>query len=125
MPGHTAQFLDNTAQEFQEWARRDRNSPSVVIWDVENEMLRVSYDLHLPWVEKLPAFIEALDDTRPFNNSGQGWFGPDQDIHHRHVRYCLHKCRVVDEEIMRRLVDAADHLSLALAEPGKLARLEI
>ena len=72
-------FLKNTEIEFEEWARRDRNSPSVVIWDTENEMLRVSYD-HLPWVEKLPAFIQKLDKTRPFNNSGQGWFSSEQDM---------------------------------------------
>jgi len=74
------EFLARTKLEFEEWARRDRNSPSAVIWDVENEMLRVSYDLHLPWVRKLPAFIRAFDDSRPFNNSGQGWFSPEQDM---------------------------------------------
>ena len=73
-------FLKNTEKEFEEWARRDRNNPSVVIWDVENEMLRVSYELHLPWVKKLRPFIEKFDDTRPFNNSGQGWVSPDQDM---------------------------------------------
>ena len=73
-------FLKNVEKEFEEWARRDRNCPSAVIWDVENEMLRVSYEEHLPWVKQLPAFIEKFDTTRPFNNSGQGWFNPDQDM---------------------------------------------
>ncbi|WP_445737153.1 glycoside hydrolase family 2 protein [Mariniflexile sp.] len=73
-------FLKNMESDFEAWARRDRNSPSVVIWDVENEMLRVSYEQHLPWVKKLDGFIKKFDNTRPFNNSGQGWVNDDQDM---------------------------------------------
>jgi hypothetical protein len=73
-------FLKNIEKDFEAWARRDRNSPSVVIWDLENEMLRVSYEEHLPWVKKLDAFIEKFDDTRPFNNSAQGWVNDEQDM---------------------------------------------
>ena len=79
-------FLKNTEKEFEEWVRRDRNSPSVVIWDVENEMLRISFDLHLPWVSKLPGFIKKLDNTRLINNSGAGWFSPDQDMAWLHMQ---------------------------------------
>jgi hypothetical protein len=73
-------FLKNMEKDFEAWARRDRNSPSVVIWDVENEMLRVSYKEHLSWVKKLDGFIKKFDNTRPFTNSGQGWVDDNQDI---------------------------------------------
>ncbi|MBD5780040.1 hypothetical protein IEN85_11115 [Pelagicoccus sp. NFK12] len=79
-------FLNNTKKEFEEWARRDRNSPSVVIWDVENEMLRYNHELHLPWVSQLPDFIKPFDDTRPINFSGGGWFDPDQDMVSLHMQ---------------------------------------
>lgn len=79
-------FLSNVRQEFEEWARRDRNSPSVVIWDVENEMLRYDYEQHLPWVSQLPGFIERYDQSRPFNFSGGGWFDPDQDMASLHMQ---------------------------------------
>lgn len=79
-------FLKNTEKEFEEWAKRDRNSPSVVIWDVENEMLRYNYELHLPWVSKLPGFIKKYDDTRPFNFSGGGWFSEKQDMASLHMQ---------------------------------------
>lgn len=83
-------FLANTKNEFEEWVRRDRNCPSVVIWDLENEMLRVSYEEHLPWVMKLPKYVLTLDDTRPLNHSGGGWFSPYQDMAWLHMQeqYC-------------------------------------
>ena len=79
-------FLKNVEKEFEEWVKRDRNSPSVVIWDVENEMLRYNYELHLPWVSKLPEFIMKYDNTRPFNFSGGGWFSADQDMISLHMQ---------------------------------------
>lgn len=83
-------FLANTRNEFEEWVRRDRNCPSVVIWDLENEMLRVSFVEHLPWVEKLPEYVLTLDDTRPLNHSGGGWFSPYQHMAWLHMQeqYC-------------------------------------
>ncbi len=79
-------FLKNTEKEFEEWVKRDRNSPSVVIWDVENEMLRYNYEMHLPWVSKLPGFIKKYDTTRPFNFSGAGWFSNQQDMVSLHMQ---------------------------------------
>jgi hypothetical protein len=76
----------NLEQEFEEWVRRDRNCPSVVIWDVENEMLRFNFELHLPWVSKLPGFIKKIDNTRPINYSGAGWFSPEQDMVSLHMQ---------------------------------------
>ncbi len=80
------ELLNNLEQEFEEWVRRDRNCPSVVIWDVENEMLRFNYELHLPWISKLPGFVKKFDDTRPINLSGAGWFSPDQDMVSLHMQ---------------------------------------
>ena len=76
-------FLDNTEQEFGEWVRRDRNHPSVVIWDVENEMVRGNPD-HWTWVQKLDGFASAWDDTRPLEHSGAGWCLGHAPIYHQH-----------------------------------------
>lgn len=80
------ELLNNLELEFEEWVRRDRNCPSVVIWDVENEMLRFNFDLHLPWISKLPGFVKKFDSTRPINYSGAGWFSPDQDMVSLHMQ---------------------------------------
>ncbi len=79
-------LLDNLAIEFEEWIKRDRNCPSVVIWDVENEMLRFGYDLHLGWISNLRGIVETFDDTRPLNYSGAGWFSDDQDMVSLHMQ---------------------------------------
>ncbi len=76
-------FLENTRREFAEWVRRDRNCPSVVIWDVENEQIRMSED-HKPWSMKLDEFVRAHDDTRLIEHSGAGWYDKDQQIIHLH-----------------------------------------
>lgn len=77
------EFLANTEQEFGEWVRRDRNHPSVVIWDVENEMVRGNPD-HWPWVQQLDGYVSALDDTRPIEHSGAGWCLGHAAIYHQH-----------------------------------------
>lgn len=79
-------FLANIQQEFEEWVRRDRNSPSVVIWDVENEMLRIDYEQNIGWVKKLNDFVLQWDTTRPLCNSGAGWFDLDQEMVHLHMQ---------------------------------------
>ncbi len=79
-------FAKNVEQEFKEWVRRDRNSPSVVIWDVENEMLRFNHDVHISWISKLPGYIQQLDTTRPINYSGAGWFSAQQDMVSLHMQ---------------------------------------
>jgi hypothetical protein len=72
--------------EFHEWVMRDRNSPSVVIWDVENEMLRFNRDMAYPWVSLLPGYVRELDTTRPVNYSGAGWFGDEQEMVSLHMQ---------------------------------------
>lgn len=81
-----AEFMANTEREFAEWIRRDRNHPSVVIWDAENEMVRGGGKRdNLPWVLELGTFIRRWDDTRPIAHSGAGWYDPDQDMVHVHM----------------------------------------
>ncbi len=63
--------------------RRDRNHPSVVIWDVENEMVRGNPD-HWPWVQQLDGYVAAHDDTRPIEHSGAGWCLGHAQIYHQH-----------------------------------------
>jgi len=76
-------FLANTRREFAEWIRRDRNSPSVVIWDVENEVLRMGKE-NKPWVKRLEAFARENDDTRLIECSGAGWYDKTMQIAHLH-----------------------------------------
>ena len=57
-----------------------------MIWDIENEMLRFDFDLHLPWISKLPDFVKKYDATRPINLSGAGWFNPNQDMVSLHMQ---------------------------------------
>lgn len=80
------EFLEHTRQEFAEWVRRDRNHPSVVIWDVENEQLRGSKrDEYSRWVMPLDDFVREHDSTRPIEHSGAGWYEPSADIYHVHM----------------------------------------
>ncbi|SEQ77384.1 Glycosyl hydrolases family 2, sugar binding domain [Hyunsoonleella jejuensis] len=79
-------LLNNLEREYEAWVNRDRNCPSVVIWDIENEMLRFDFDLHLSWISKLPEFVTKYDDTRPINLSGAGWFSPNQDMVSLHMQ---------------------------------------
>ena len=80
------ELLSNLEHEYGAWVKRDRNNPSVVIWDIENEMLRFDFDLHLPWISKLPDFVKKYDNTRPINLSGAGWFSPNQDMVSLHMQ---------------------------------------
>ena len=79
-------LLQNTRQEFEEWVRRDRNHPSCVIWDVENEQIRGSgRDKNSDWVLKLDDFVRDFDTTRPIEHSGAGWYEPNCNIFHVHM----------------------------------------
>ena len=80
------ELLNNLQREYEAWVKRDRNCPSVIIWDIENEMLRFDFDLHLPWISKLPEFVTNHDNTRPVNLSGAGWFSPNQDMVSLHMQ---------------------------------------
>lgn len=80
-------FLRNLETEFAAWYWRDVNSPSVVIWDVENELIR---DKRWPeleaWVLKLDDFIRRHDPDAIIQHAGAAWYHPDQQIIHVHMQ---------------------------------------
>jgi hypothetical protein len=76
-------FLDNTKAEFAEWIKRDRNHPSVVLWDAENEMIRNDMK-DWDWTRQLDGFIRPHDDTRPIIHSGAGGCNEEQTVYHVH-----------------------------------------
>ncbi|MDW5288117.1 glycoside hydrolase family 2 protein [Formosa sp. PL04] len=78
-------FAKNIAKEFEEWVKRDRNNPSVVIWDVENEMLRFNFGTY-EWIQYLPDYIKKFDNSRPINYSGAGWFDDEQEMISLHMQ---------------------------------------
>lgn len=75
-------FLKNVEKEFKEWVWRDINSPSVIIWDVENEMLR-SNRINL-WALELDDYVRNIDNTRPIVHSGAGTLIGRSEIYHFH-----------------------------------------
>lgn len=77
-----SRFLENTKKEFEEWVWRDINSPSVIVWDVENEMLR-SNRINL-WALELDAYVRNIDNTRPIAHSGSGTLMGRSEIYHFH-----------------------------------------
>ncbi len=89
-------FLRNSRSEFREWVRRDRNCPSVVIWDSENEIIRDDVAKpNKPMSLILDSYIRENDDTRPIEHSGAGWYAPDQQIVHEHMQE--HYTKIIDE----------------------------
>ncbi len=80
-------LLQHMSAQIDEWYFRDVNSPSVVIWDVENEMLR---DERSPererWVLALDAMLKRHDPALVVQHSGDAWFSPDQEIVHLHMQ---------------------------------------
>lgn len=81
------ELLANMKQQLAEWYRRDANSPSIVIWDVENEMLR---DERTPEAERWVLGLgEAMRDVAPksiVQHSGEAWFDDHQDVIHLHMQ---------------------------------------
>ncbi|MBN2560869.1 MAG: hypothetical protein JXQ75_08065 [Phycisphaerae bacterium] len=78
------EFMENTRAEFAEWVKRDRNSPSVVVWDVENEMVRMGGELAF-W-NRLDGFVREHDATRIITHSGSGDRVDDRfSVNHAHM----------------------------------------
>jgi hypothetical protein len=80
-----SEFIENAKQEFKEWYLRDRNHPSVVLWDIENEMLRCNPQ-NMEWVDELISYFKKLDPSRPVVTSGEGFYEAG-DIYHFHNNY--------------------------------------
>jgi hypothetical protein len=87
-------FAKNIENEFEEWVKRDRNNPSVVIWDVENEMLRFNFETY-KWIQYLPNYIRKNDTTRTINYSGAGWFDDKQEMVSLHMQE--HYTRIIKD----------------------------
>lgn len=80
-------FLRHTEAQFEAWYWRDVNSPSVVIWDVENELLRNGRDSEIKaWVLQLDEFIRRHDPDAIIQHSGAAWYDKDQQIIHVHMQ---------------------------------------
>jgi hypothetical protein len=78
------EFMKNTRVEFAGWIKRDRNSPSVVIWDVENEMVRQGGELGF-W-RQLHDFVLEHDTSRVIIHSGSGDNVDDRlSVNHVHM----------------------------------------
>jgi hypothetical protein len=76
-PTEDPRFWDNAYQHWAEYIRRDRNSPSVVMWSVANEMLHASNSLKVQTRDELAASLKSLmlamkdlDPTRPVVEEG-------------------------------------------------------
>lgn len=81
---YNADFVRRTRGHIEEWVKRDRNHPSVVIWSMENEALTAHCWFPNPGdgaatlaefretMRSLVEVIAALDPSRPINGDGDG-----------------------------------------------------
>ncbi len=68
-------FDDWWRRDLEDFVRRDRNHPSVVIWSIGNEVPGWTNDDQ----KQLVDFVHALDPTRPITQ-GRGYRGPHIDV---------------------------------------------
>jgi len=73
---HEPRFWRNAEQHEKEMILRDRNSPSVVLWSMSNEVLHASgasktpRDQNATNLKKLGLFMKQIDPTRPIVEEG-------------------------------------------------------
>jgi len=91
-------FLDNAKREFRDWFRRDRNHPSVVLWDVENEQVRILPEA-APMIAALVDTLREAGTREPILASGASGFDIG-DVYHLH-------CGPNPTAIIRRWTDGA------------------
>ncbi|HPN84237.1 MAG TPA: glycoside hydrolase family 2 TIM barrel-domain containing protein, partial [Victivallales bacterium] len=81
------EFIRNMELQTEEWYWRDANSPSVVIWDVENELIRGHRTPEREkWVLKLDDFIRKHYPEAIIEHSGAAYYKADQQIIHVHMQ---------------------------------------
>lgn len=76
------ELLTNVKSEFEEWIWRDLNSPSIIVWDAENELMRGSRAND--WPMQLDGIIQKIDTTRPIVHSGSGGLWKKCSMYHLH-----------------------------------------
>jgi len=80
-------FMQNALQELTDWIARDRNHPSVVMWDMENEMIRINIRQQ-PNTRRFLERTRELDPSRLAMTSAAGVF-EDADVYHVHAEQRL------------------------------------
>jgi beta-galactosidase len=71
-------FKDWWARDIDSMVMRDRNHPSVIFWNIGNEVPDVYSAMGVEYSSKLVARIHALDNTRPVTNAIFSWPKEDQ-----------------------------------------------
>ncbi|NQV34901.1 MAG: DUF4982 domain-containing protein [Phycisphaeraceae bacterium] len=62
-------------RDLEDFIKRDRNHPSVVIWSIGNEVRGYTNE----WQKRIVDFVKTMDATRPVTQ-GRGYAGPYIDI---------------------------------------------
>ena len=64
-------------QDVQDWIRRDRNHPSVIMWSIGNEIPEQGSSSGIPIANRLINYVHADDETRPITQAlnNQGFLG--------------------------------------------------
>jgi beta-galactosidase len=68
-------FLKWWQRDLEDFIKRDRNHPSVIIWSIGNEVRGYTHE----WQKRIVEFVKTLDPTRPVTQ-GRGHAGPHIDI---------------------------------------------
>ena len=71
-------FKDWWERDLDSMVERDRNHPSIIFWNIGNEIPDVMSAMGVDYNQKLINAIHALDKTRPVTNAILGWPKPEQ-----------------------------------------------
>ena len=65
-------FWKNMAKEIQEWVEKNRNHPSIIMWNADNEIHHLEYSI------RLKKLIQKYDKTRPIEYGGDSCYNATQ-----------------------------------------------
>ena len=71
-------FKDWWQRDLDSMVLRDRNHPSIIFWNIGNEIPNVYSPMGVDYTHKLVDEIHSLDKTRPVTNAILNWPHPDQ-----------------------------------------------